>query len=195
MQDNRLIGIADEQFVRGKVPMTKQEIRILTIVKAQITSTDTVLDVGAGTGSLSIEAARQAYLGKVYAVERNHEGCILIEANKHKFACDNLEIIEGLAPLAIPQLEKLDVVLIGGSGGNLNEIFKTIYPILSVGGRVVVSAITIETLATTLEYFNARPEYEYETVSVQVNKLRSVGSYHMQQAENQIYIITAIKKG
>lgn len=195
MQENRLIGIEDTEFMRGKVPMTKQEIRILTIVKAKILPTDIVLDVGAGTGSLSIEAARQAYLGKVYAIERNSEGCELIQQNKVKFACDNLEIIAGVAPEAIPELEKLNVVLIGGSGGNLAAIFTKIHPWLVAGGRIIVNAITIETLAATLEYFHSNSEYEYETVAVQVNKLRSVGAYHMLQAENQIYIITAIKKG
>lgn len=195
MQENRLIGIADTEFIRGKVPMTKQEIRILTIVKAQIMPTDVILDVGAGTGSLSIEAARQAYLGKVYAIERNDEGCELIQQNKTKFACENLEIIAGVAPEAIPVLDKVNVVLIGGSGGNLRDIFAKIHSSLVVGGRIVVNAITIETLATTLEYFHASGEYEYDTAAVQVNKLRSVGAYHMQQAENQIYIITAIKKG
>ena len=78
------LGIADEEFVRGKVPMTKEEIRVLTLTKARILSTDIVWDVGAGTGSMSVEAALLASKGHVYAVERNPEGVSLIEKNKEK---------------------------------------------------------------------------------------------------------------
>lgn len=90
-------GIEDSEFIRGKVPMTKQEVRILTLIKARISSADIVYDIGAGTGSISIEAARIADEGKVYAVERNPEGISLIRENMNKFQVDNVEIVSGEA--------------------------------------------------------------------------------------------------
>ena len=98
------IGIKDEDFVRGKVPMTKEEIRILTLVKARITPDTVVYDVGAGTGSISIEAARMAPQGHVYAIEKNPDGIALIAENAKKFGAENITIVEGTAPDALADL-------------------------------------------------------------------------------------------
>ena len=85
----QVLGISDDEFIRGKVPMTKAEIRAMVMVKAQIDETDVVADIGAGTGSITIEAARCAYRGEVYAIERNPEGIDLIKQNAEKFGCKN----------------------------------------------------------------------------------------------------------
>ena len=92
------VGIPDEKFIRGKVPMTKEEIRILTLAKARIGRGDMVADIGAGTGSISCEAALQATDGKVFAIERKSEGIELIKANAEKFGIENLHIIQAEAP-------------------------------------------------------------------------------------------------
>ena len=97
-------GIEDEQFIRGDVPMTKQEIRILTIAKAHIRPDSVVWDVGAGTGSISIEAALLAKEGHVYAVERNPEGIHLIGENAAKFGVKNLTAVESEAPQGLSEL-------------------------------------------------------------------------------------------
>ncbi|MCR5177257.1 MAG: precorrin-6Y C5,15-methyltransferase (decarboxylating) subunit CbiT [Anaerovibrio sp.] len=188
------LGIPDEEFIRGKVPMTKQEIRILTIVKAGIKRDSLVCDIGAGTGSLSIEAAIQAPEGRVYALERNPEGIGLIKANAGKFGVDNLEIIEACAPDGMEQLPLLDAAIIGGSGGNLAPIMDLVDSKLKVGGRIVINCITIQTIAQCIEYLRNRKDYSYDAVQVQVSQLHQLGSYDMVKANNPIFIVTCIKK-
>ncbi len=102
------LGIKDDAFLRGKVPMTKEEIRILTLVKAQIAPDAVVYDIGAGTGSLSIEAARLAPQGHVYAIEKNPEGISLIAENAKRFSVENITVVEGTAPGALEGLAAAD---------------------------------------------------------------------------------------
>ncbi|MBO4853293.1 MAG: precorrin-6Y C5,15-methyltransferase (decarboxylating) subunit CbiT [Schwartzia sp.] len=189
------LGIEDEAFIRGKVPMTKQEIRVLTMVKARISPTDVVWDVGAGTGSMSVEAARLAPQGHVYAIERNAEGVSLIEKNKEKFGVGNLTVVEGDAPDALKDLPDCDAAIIGGSGSRLSDILDEISSRLKTGGRVVMNCITVQTLAASLSYMRAHEtDFSYEAIQVQINRLQAVGAYDMAKAINPIYIVTAEKK-
>ena len=189
------LGIKDDAFVRGNVPMTKEEIRILTLVKAQIAPDAVVYDVGAGTGSLSVEAARLAPQGHVYAIEKNPEGIALIKENAARFSTQNLTVVEGAAPAALEGLPHLDVALIGGSGRRLPEILDIIGTRMQSGGRIVANAITMQTVAAGLDYFHAHAEdYTYEAIQVQISRLERVGPYDMAKALNPIYIITAQRK-
>ena len=188
------IGIPDAEFIRGKVPMTKQEIRILTIAKAGIKQGDIVLDVGAGTGSLSCEAAMQAGNdGMVYAIERNPEGIGLIAAYAEKFGLDNVHIIHAEAPAGMDELPRLDAVLIGGSGKRLEPILDRAGELLKTGGRIILNCITVQTLMQCLNYMRASELYKYETVQVQVNRWEQVGSYDMAKAANPIFIVACEK--
>ena len=189
------LGLPDAAFVRGKVPMTKQEIRILTLVKAQIGPRDIVYDIGAGTGSLSIEAARLAPEGHVYAVERKEEAIRLIEANGERFGLENLSVIEAEAPAGLENLPLADAVLIGGSGGHLASILDCVAGKMREGGRLVLNCITVQTLAAALDYRHAHEAvYRYEAIQVQVSRLRRVGPYDMADAQNPVYIITCTKE-
>ena len=189
------LGIKDEEFVRGKVPMTKEEIRILTIAKAQIAHNAVICDVGAGTGSLSIEAARLAPAGHVYAIEKNPEGIGLIAENTKRFGVENITVIEGAAPDALAGLPELDVALIGGSGRKLSDILDIIGERLRLNGRIVANAITMQTVAACLDYFHTHADrYTYEAIQVQISRLERVGPYDMAKALNPIYIITAQRK-
>ena len=189
------LGIKDDAFVRGNVPMTKEEIRILTLVKAQIAPNAVVYDVGAGTGSLSVEAARLAPQGHVYAIEKNPEGITLIKENAARFSTRNLTVVEGAAPAALDGLPHLDVALIGGSGRRLPEILDIIGTRMHSGGRIVANAITMQTVAACLDYFHVHAElYTYEAIQVQISRLERVGPYDMAKALNPIYIITAQRK-
>lgn len=188
-------GIDDSEFIRGKVPMTKQEVRILTLTKARIAPSDIVYDIGAGTGSISIEAARTAHEGKVFAIERNPDGISLIKENMKKFQVENIEVVSGEAPGALAGLPNCDAVIIGGSGRNLDDILDIVHERLKVGGRVILNCITIQTISSCLEYMRAhKDEFDYEAIQVQVNRLKAVGPYDMADAVNPIYIVTAIKK-
>ncbi len=187
------IGIADEEFIRGNVPMTKAEIRAMVMVKAQISETDIVCDVGAGTGSLSIEAAMCAPRGRVYAIERNEEGISLISENAKKFGVSNIETICGTAPEAMADVPKTDVVLIGGSSGNLHDILDAADGKLAVGGRIVMTAVTVETTEEIVREFSAR-DYDFEGFQMQVNRLRKLGHYHLYNPMSPVFIFTAIKR-
>ena len=190
----RRFNIPDSEFIRGKVPMTKEEIRILTIAKANICPEDVVLDVGAGTGSLSCEAALHAYNGQVYAIEREAEGIELIKANTEKLGIGNIKVIEAEAPEGMEQLPKLNVAIIGGSGSKLAPILDKIDGLLVTGGRIVLNCITIQTLSQCLEYMRQREDYEYAAVQVQVSRWKQVGPYDMAEAMNPIFIVTCVKK-
>ena len=184
--------IDDEEFIRGKVPMTKQEIRILTLAKAQINFNSVVVDVGAGTGSITIEAARLAKAGKVFAIERNLEAVELIKRNVEKFSVSNVIIINAEAPDGLEALPTLDAAIIGGSGGNTYKILDVLNKKLKIGGRIVVNAVTIQTSAGALEYFRHH-DWKYEAFQVQITRLKKIRAYDMCQALNPVWIITAEK--
>ena len=187
-----MIGIDDENFIRGNVPMTKQEIRILTLAKAQLNSDSVVVDIGAGTGSITIEAAKLSPHGKIFAVERNVDAVELIKRNVEKFSVSNVEIICATAPEGLNNLPELDAVIIGGSGGKLDKILNLLYDKLKVGGRIVLNTITIQTTSAALEYFRTRG-ITYDAFQVQITRLERVGRYDMSKALNPVTIITATK--
>jgi len=187
------IGIKDDEFIRGHVPMTKQEIRILTLAKAMINSNDVIIDIGAGTGSLSIEAALLATKGSVYAIEKKAEAISLIKSNVEKFHVNNINVIQGEAPSALKDLPVSDVIFVGGSGSHLDKIIENADLLLKQNGRLIVNCITIETLHNTLKIMQNKPNYTYETFTVQITRLNQIGQYHMSQALNPISIITCIK--
>lgn len=184
--------IDDEEFLRGNIPMTKHEIRILTLAKAQLKSDSIVVDVGAGTGSITIEAAMLCPNGKIFSIERKAEAVELIKRNVEKFSVDNVEIICAEAPRGLEKLPELDAAIIGGSGGKIETILDTINKKLKIGGCVVVNAITIQTSAGALEYFRAH-DWNYEAFQVQITRLKKIRAYDMTQALNPVWIIAAQK--
>lgn len=191
------LGLPDEAFLRGEAPMTKEEIRIVTLAKARIRPNGRVLDIGAGTGSLSIEAALLAPQGCVFAIERNEAALRLLAENKRRFACENLTVIAGEAPDALADLpagQLFDAVLVGGSGGQLAAILTAAAARLAPGGRIVVNAVTPETTAAALAYFSEQHGFSYQGVCLQATRLRPVGHYHLHQAQNPVYIITATQQ-
>ena len=188
-----MLGIDDENFIRGKIPMTKREIRILTLVNANIGANDIVVDVGAGTGSISIEAAKLASGGHVYAIEKNSEGIKLIYQNAEKFSVKNITIINAEAPAGLSEIPKIDVAIIGGSGGVIEEILANLDTKIKIGGRIVFNCITIQNLAKTLNWLKCRKDYKYDAVQVQISRLKNLGFYDMAEALNPVHIITATK--
>lgn len=189
-----LPGIADEEFIRDKVPMTKEEIRILTMCKAKIRLDNIIWDIGAGTGSLSIEAALLAPRGEVYAIEKKDLAVDLLHQNIAKFKLeDKVKVIATEAPKGLDELPNCDVVFIGGSGKHMFEILDIIDSKLNEGGRIIVNAVTIQTISEITTYMKQKESYTYEAIQVQVNRLRQIGSYDMFNAQNPVYIVTCKK--
>lgn len=189
-----LPGIADEEFIRDKVPMTKEEIRILTMCKAKIRPDNIIWDIGAGTGSLSIEAALLAPQGEVYAIEKKDLAVDLLHQNIAKFKLeDKVKVIVTEAPKGLDELPNCDVVFIGGSGKHMFEILDIIDSKLNEGGRIIVNAVTIQTISEITTYMKQKESYTYEAIQVQVNRLRQIGSYDMFNAQNPVYIVTCKK--
>lgn len=182
-------GIPDEEFIRGDVPMTKSEVRTISMSKLALSADAVVYDIGAGTGSVSVECALAAHEGQVYAIEKEADAAALIAENKVKFGCENLHVVEGIAPDALASLPAPTHAFIGGSSGNLRDII-TVLLCKNPNVRIVVNAVTLETQTEAAECAKAFSFTEYETVSVNIARSRKVGRYHMMTAQNPVYVIT-----
>ncbi len=184
----RAPGLPDEAFERGDVPMTKQEVRAAVLAKLAVRPEDILWDVGAGTGSVSVELALAAPRGRVYAVECRPEGCALIKANREKFRTRNLVLVEGLAPAALSDLPAPDAVFIGGSKGSLAAIVDVALD-KNPDARICVSAIALETLSAAVAALTARGR-TVQVSQIAVSRAKAVGGLHLMMAQNPIYLIT-----
>lgn len=188
-QQSATHGIRDEEFLRDKVPMTKEEVRTVSLSKLRLFENSVCYDIGAGTGSVAIEMALRAYKGKVYAIEKKELAVELLKKNKEQFQADNLEIIEGLAPEAMKALEAPTHAFIGGSSGNMKEIMELLLEKNSKV-RIVINCIALESVSEALECLKTLPVTDTEIVQMTVSKSKTVGRYHMMMGENPIYIIS-----
>lgn len=184
----RAPGLPDEAFERGDVPMTKQEVRAAVLAKLAVRPEDILWDVGAGTGSVSVELALAAPRGRVYAVECRPEGCALIKANRKKFRTRNLVLVEGLAPAALSDLPAPDAVFIGGSKGSLAAIVDAALD-KNPDARICVSAIALETLSAAVAALTAKGR-TVQVSQIAVSRAKAVGGLHLMMAQNPIYLIT-----
>ena len=187
--DSRIrTGISDEEFIRGKVPMTKSEVRAVCLSKLSLSPDDIAYDIGCGTGSVTIEMAFSAYDGKVYAFDKNEEAISLLVQNCQKFHLDNVEAICGLAPECLEGLPVPDVAFIGGSSGNMDEIVKYLYG-LNSHMRFVITAISLENAMAALDSLKSLG-IDGDIVQVAVSKGKKIADLHMLMAQNPIFIIS-----
>ena len=180
-------GRSDADFLREKVPMTKEEVREVSICKLKLREHAIVYDVGSGTGSIAVEMAELSDTIQVYAIEKKEEAAALIERNREKFQLDNLEVIRGSAPEVLEPLPVPTHAFIGGSSGNLKEILQVLYR-KNPRMRIVLNAISLETISELKEIEKEFLLQEEEILQMQVIRARTVGSYHLMQAENPIWI-------
>lgn len=190
MQRRLTHGIADGQFIRDRVPMTKEEIREVSICKLRLREKAVVYDIGSGTGSVAIEIAGISDDLQVYAVEQNPEAVSLIERNKKKFELQNVTVVESGAPEGLAGLPMAAHAFIGGSGGRLKEILVSLRQI-NPKMRVVVNAVSMETICEMREILSIDDMIkEEEVVQLQVSRSKEAGSYHLMQSENPVWICT-----
>lgn len=184
-------GIPDDEFIRGEVPMTKSEVRSSIISKLEIKPTDVCFDIGAGTGSVSVEMALSAWAGIVYAIEKKSEGIELINQNLSKFHIGNTVSIQGEATevLSKTDLPKPDIAFIGGSDGNLKEIISILYN-KNPNIRIVITAIALETLNTAINTFKELDTVP-EIVQINISKNKGFGNLNLMMANNPVYIISS----
>lgn len=183
-------SLADGEFLRGKAPMTKEEVRMLAVSKLRIAENHTVWDVGAGTGSVSVEMALCARRGTVFAIEKNPDAIELLYRNRDERGVANLRVVEGEAPAALDDLPAPDRVFVGGSSGNMGAIMQAAVS-ANPNVRLCATAVTLETLAELLACLRERNIENADIVQVSVARADKVGSYHLMRAENPVYIVTA----
>ncbi|HIY38315.1 MAG TPA: precorrin-6Y C5,15-methyltransferase (decarboxylating) subunit CbiT [Candidatus Agathobaculum merdigallinarum] len=181
--------VRDGMLTRAKVPMTKEEVRWVSVSRLEVQPHDTVWDVGAGTGAVTLELARKASDGLVYAVERKPEAVALLHENRRRLGGYNVRIIEGAAPDALEALPAPDRVFIGGSGGAMRRILE-IAKQKNPAVRVVVNAIALETLHETQAALSALGFADVEITQLSAARGRSVGAYTMMTANNPVFILS-----
>jgi cobalt-precorrin-6B (C15)-methyltransferase len=186
-------GIPDDYFIRGDVPMTKEEVRVIALSKLRLEPTDHMIDIGAGTGSVSIEAARALPAGQVVAVERSALAIDLIRKNICKFGIENMIITEGAAPEALQNVTGINKVFIGGSGGELHSILDWVSSHTLAGTRLVITAVTLDTLQLARQYLADSVFAIPEIIQVAVTHVVHIGNSDMLKANSPVFIISTQK--
>ncbi|MBF2483050.1 decarboxylating cobalt-precorrin-6B (C(15))-methyltransferase [Listeria welshimeri] len=180
----------DEVFIRGKVPMTKAEVRAASIDLLGLDETcKKLLDVGAGTGSVGLQVACNFPEIEVTAIERNPVAVDLIKRNQEKFGLENVKVIEAYAPIELNENEKFDAIFIGGSGGNLTEIIDWSLAHLNPSGRLVLNFILLENALTAMNHLEKLSVYELIMKQIQVSSWHKLGAGHYFEPQNPTVII------
>jgi cobalt-precorrin-6B (C15)-methyltransferase len=179
--------IKDGDFIRGEIPMTKFEVRAVTIALLDIEEHDVLLDIGAGTGSISVQAALHG--AEVYAIEKSLEGVELIRKNAHKFEV-TVHVFQGIAPEAVGQIPEFNKCFIGGSGGRLGEIIKSISARLPSEGIVVANFIRLENLVKCKKLLHM---YNFEAIEARLFQTAVADKRGLLRGHNPVVIIKGEK--
>ena len=196
MWKSKTPGIPDEEFERTEsVPITKEEIRAIQISKGRLSAGQTVLDIGCGSGSVTIEAAIQVEeSGKVIGVDIDPNAIELTEKNLKKFGIINYTLIEGNAKDKISELPQVDTIFIGGTGGDTKDIVELCQNKIKSGGRIVIGVILIETLYSVLQTIEKLDFESVDITQITIGKSRKTKTGTMMLARNPVTVISATKK-
>ncbi|MEP0881249.1 precorrin-6y C5,15-methyltransferase (decarboxylating) subunit CbiE [Trichocoleus sp. ST-U3] len=188
-----MLGVPDGSFLSfSDRPglMTKREVRVLVLGELALQPGQIIWDIGAGTGSVSIEIARLFPTSRVYAIEKTAAGTMLIQQNCDRFQVENVISIHGSAPEALYSLPAPNRIFIGGSGGNLTEILDTCNSHLTASGRLVLALATLEHLNEALSWLS-RQQWDYHLLQVQLSRSVPVGSLTRFSPLNPVTILAA----
>lgn len=180
-------AISDDKFIRSSIPMTKSAVRGNIVSGLNICCDSVCWDIGCGTGSVSVEMAFRCPDGKVLAFDKKSEAAELTACNAQKFGCDNIFVNEGICPDVLKNALSPDKVFVGGSSGNMAEIFECVYQ-KNEFADITVSAVSLETLEQAVKAFE-RFGKEYSVMQISVTETRKVGAHTMLTAQNPVFII------
>ena len=187
-------GLNDDSFERNSVPMTKSEVRAVSMSKLMLSENSVVYDVGSGTGSVSIECALMAYKGEVFSVDKNESAIECLNNNISKFGVSNINVIKGEAPECLKILPVPTHCFIGGSCGKLFGIVKTVLEKNSKA-RFVINAITLETVLEAKKAALSLGCKDLEIVNVNVSRGKNIGDLSLMMGLNPVFIISFTGKG
>ncbi|NLV24630.1 MAG: precorrin-6y C5,15-methyltransferase (decarboxylating) subunit CbiE [Deltaproteobacteria bacterium] len=187
-----VLGIPDEEFRLPRRIMTQEEIRVLTLAKLRLRQDIILWDIGAGSGSVSIEADNLTRNGRIYAIEKDEERVQILRDNLRRMNSRKVIVVKGNAPECLDDLPDPDRVFIGGAGGNLQEVLEVVEPRLAAGGRVVVNAMALDTLFAVSEFFE-RSGCRVEITAVNISRTNPTTDYKVFEAINPVYMIMAEK--
>lgn len=187
-------NIPDKLFIRDpKVPITNVDIRTLVLAKLKLFPGAVVYDVGAGSGSVTVEVALQIPQGKVFGLESKPLAVEVAQANIKKFAITNGQIIPGDAVDSMPKLPPADRIFIGGSGGRLPDILAIANEKLTPGGLLVATSVTMHTGPQVHQFMLENGYLDLEVLMIQISRIHPVGQSQIWRANNPIQIITGTK--
>ncbi len=191
--DYRTPGIPDELFDRVEdVPITKEDVRALVISKLRLKENSSVIDVGCGSGSITVEMCLQTKGNKIYAIDFDEKAVELTRKNLLKFNV-KAEVIFSKAQDILPLLPQVDAILIGGTSGEVEKIVNLGVDRLNKGGRIVIDTVLIETMYKALTTINQANLKEVDVTQAIIAKARKVTTGTMMSARNPIIIISATK--
>ena len=189
-----MILIKDDEFIRGNCPMTKEDIRALSIWKMNLKENSTVLDVGSGTGTITVQASKISSNGVVYSIERDEDAISTTKINLDKFDCTNVILDEGdaveILEKYIKEDKRFDSIFIGGSGGSLEKIIEMCSELLIQEGTIVMNFITLDNAYKAIEVMK---KLNYIVDISQVNISKNRGQSYMMIANNPMYIVQCIR--
>ena len=189
-----MILIKDDEFIRGNCPMTKEDIRALSIWKMNLKENSTVLDVGSGTGTITVQASKISSNGVVYSIERDEDAISTTKINLDKFDCTNVILDEGdaveILEKYIKEDKRFDSIFVGGSGGSLEKIIEMCSELLIQEGTLVMNFITLDNAYKAIEVMK---KLNYIVDISQVNISKNRGQSYMMIANNPIYIVQCIR--
>jgi len=189
----RTSGIPDELFERsGEVPITKEEIRALVISKLRLREDSWAIDVGCGSGSITVEVSLQAKVGKVYAIDIDSSAIELTKRNLTKFGA-KAELILSSAQDVLPSLPKVDAIMIGGGSSDIARVTRLSIDRLKKGGRIVIDTILVETLYDVIRTIKETELCEVDVTQATIIKGKAMTIGTMMVARNPITIISATK--